>query len=111
MALITVIMCRFFWAFPPSTEGPLSVCASATSPTPFSFSCNKLVSSDPRGLSMAKGTERFDIILEILVSLETFGIFGSFFYLSFLMDLIACLFRMLTTLFFFTPPASSSSQS
>jgi hypothetical protein len=79
MALITVIMRRFFWAFPPGAEGPLSVCASATSLAPFSLSYNKLVSSDPRGLSMAKGTERFSIILEILVSLETFDIFGSFF--------------------------------
>lgn len=57
------------------------------------------------------GTEGFGVILEMLVSPETFVLFYSFFFLSFSMDLIACLFRVLTTLFFFTPPASSSSLS
>jgi hypothetical protein len=138
-------MQRFFWAFPPpGAEGP----ASATSLAPFSFGCNKLVSSDPRGLSMSKGkslvitsrisvtpiedaegvstvrfsgedfsssarfdstvfcflgTEGFGVILEISVSPETSGLFDSFFFLSLSMDLISCLFRILTTLFFFTP--------
>jgi hypothetical protein len=49
--------------------------------------------------------------LDVEGSSVNFGLFDSSFYLSFSIDLYACLLRMLTTLFFFTPPASSSSLS
>jgi hypothetical protein len=49
--------------------------------------------------------------LDVEGSSVNFSLFDSSFYLSFSIDLYACLLRMLTTLFFFTPPASSSSLS
>jgi hypothetical protein len=51
--------------------------------------------------------ECFGFSLAIVFFPETFGIFGSFFFLSSSMDLIACLLRILTTLFFFDSPASA----
>jgi hypothetical protein len=84
-------------------EGDLTVCFGGED----FFSSSRFESTVFRILS----TEGFGIILEISVSPETIGLFGSFLFLSFSMDLIACLFKMITTLFFFTPPASLSSLS
>jgi hypothetical protein len=116
---------------------------------PFSFDCNKLVRSDPRGLSIAnkKGSvitfsvsitlmeedkevpaifssefctfasigarvEDFRFLgAESFRSSEIFCFFEGALCLSFSMDQIACLFKMLTILFFFAPLASSSSLS
>jgi hypothetical protein len=113
----------------------------STFSTPFSFDYNKLVRSDPRGLSIANGKDSV-ITFRIFVmpieedeevpaifpsesctfisigarvevfhflGAESFGSADIFCFLeaalclSFSIDLIACLFKMLTILFFFTP--------
>jgi hypothetical protein len=55
-SLITFIIRRFFCAFPPlRAEGSFTASTSAVSLASFFFGCNKLISSNTRGLSMGKG--------------------------------------------------------
>jgi hypothetical protein len=60
-------------------------------------------------------SSRLDAIIFLFFDAEgsgvNFGLFVNLFFLSFSTDLCASLFRILTTLFFFTPTASSSSLS
>jgi hypothetical protein len=105
----------------------------------FLCGCNKLVSSNPRGLSIVKGkgsvitskisvtpievaegvyiecfggedlssSSRLDDIIYLFLDVEgsgvNFGFFVNLLFLSFSIDLCACLFRILTTLFFSLP--------
>jgi hypothetical protein len=130
---------------PPSRRSNLLLVFS-TFFIPFSFDCNKIVRSYPKGLSITNGkgsviTFRISVtpidedeevlaifsgkscnFVSIGARLEDFRFLGtkSFGFaeilcfleaaicLSFSIDLIACLFKMLTILFFFTPASSSS---
>jgi hypothetical protein len=73
------------------------------------------VSTERLGGEDFSSSSRIDSIISHFLDTESsgdiFGLFYSLFFLSFSIDLIACLFRMLTTLFFFTPSASSLSLS